>query len=70
MPGGRRRRRVPWFFIPPRQQRFQPQQQLKGKTINTINTMASAHDFDDNLNNFFPTTDLSEFSGHPRTTDS
>ena len=32
--------------------------------------MASALDFDDNLNNFFPTTDLSEFSGHPRTTDS
>ena len=35
--------------------------------------MASALDFDDNLNNLnnlFPTTDLSEFSGHPRTTDS
>ena len=78
MPGGRRRRRVPWFsFIPLLQLNdnnstattVQPQQQFKGKTINT---RASALDFDgnlNNLNNFFPTTDLSDHYGHPRATD-
>ena len=61
MPGGRRRRRVPWFsFIPLTTTTVSASTTTKGKTINTINTMASALDYDDNLNNFFPTTDFAD----------